>query len=418
MHSVFTPVRRFGASCFLLAGALFAQALHAEEAERYNIAPQRFALLDQAMQAQIDQQKLAGIDLLVYQDGEVLHRKLTGYQELESRQPLAEDTLYKIFSLTKPITGTALLMLFEQGKFQLDDPVERYLPQFEGMQVAREDGPDGQPLTEPANHPITIRELMNHTAGFTYGRFSESQVDTLYVKKDIQNPDTTLADMVDKLARIPLRQQPGTLWHYSVSVDVQARLVEVLSGMAFDEFLERHIFEPLGMEDTGFYVPEEQAARLAFSYQPSEQGLVRQSNDFFLRSHRFLNGGGGLISSMDDYLRFARMLLNEGELDGVRILKAETVRMMASDQLPPEVEGPNWAPGNRFGLNVAVVNDSPAAQYLPEGTYWWWGIQGTWMWVDPANRIITLGMMQNTDYRHSRVVHGTVSNILYRPAGQ
>jgi CubicO group peptidase (beta-lactamase class C family) len=419
MLSVLPSARRFGANCLMLtAAALFAQALHAEPANHYTIAPQRLAMLDQAMQAQIDQGKLAGIDILIYQDGEVIHRKLTGYQELDSRKPLAEDTLYKIFSLTKPITGTALLMLYEQGKFQLDDPVELYLPQFKGMQVAKEDGPDGRPVTEPAQHPLTIRELMNHTAGFTYGRFSESQVDALYVKEDIQNPDTTLADMIEKLAVIPLRQQPGTQWHYSVSVDIQARLVEVLSGMSFDAFLEQNIFKPLGMKDTGFYVPADKAERLAVSYRPSEDGLQPLPNDFFLRKPNFLNGGGGLISSMDDYLRFARMLLNEGELDGVRLLQAETVRLMASDQLPKQVEGPNWAPGNRFGLNVAVVNDSSAAQYLPEGTYWWWGIQGPWMWVDPANGIITLGMMQNTDYRHSRVVHGTVSNILYRPAEQ
>lgn len=418
MLSVSPSARRFGARCLFWTAVVFSPAVHADEANRYTIAPQRLALLDQAMQAQVDQGKLAGIDMLIYQDGEVVHRKLTGYQNLESRTPLAEDTLYKIFSLTKLITGTALLMQYDQGKFQLDDPVEQYLPQLKGLQVASEDGPDGQPITEPAQHPVTIRELMNHTAGFTYGRFSESQVDALYVKEDIQNPDTTLADMMEKLARIPLRQQPGTQWHYSISVDIQARLVEVLSGMTFDAFLEQNVFQPLGMKDTGFYVPAEKAARLAVSYQPTEEGLKPMPNDFFLRKPNFLNGGGGLISSMDDYLRFARMLLNEGELDGVRILKPETVRMMASDQLPAQVSGPNWAPGNRFGLNVAIVNDSPAAQYLPEGTYWWWGIQGTWVWIDPTNRIITLGMMQNTDYRHSRVVHGTVSNILFRPAGQ
>lgn len=418
MLSVSPSARRFGARCLFWTAVVFSPAVHADEANRYTIAPQRLALLDQAMQAQVDQGKLAGIDMLIYQDGEVVHRKLTGYQNLESRTPLAEDTLYKIFSLTKLITGTALLMQYDQGKFQLDDPVEQYLPQLKGLQVASEDGPDGQPITEPAQHPVTIRELMNHTAGFTYGRFSESQVDALYVKEDIQNPDTTLADMMEKLARIPLRQQPGTQWHYSISVDIQARLVEVLSGMTFDAFLEQNVFQPLGMKDTGFYVPAEKAARLAVSYQPTEEGLKPMPNDFFLRKPNFLNGGGGLISSMDDYLRFARTLLNEGELDGVRILKPETVRMMASDQLPAQVSGPNWAPGNRFGLNVAIVNDSPAAQYLPEGTYWWWGIQGTWVWIDPTNRIITLGMMQNTDYRHSRVVHGTVSNILFRPAGQ
>lgn len=389
----------------------------AQDSEVYRISEPRLQRLSQVMHEQVADGKLAGIATLVWQDGKIVHRQQSGYQNLDTQTPLAENTIYKIFSLTKPITGTALLMLFEEGMFQLDDPVERYLPELEGLRVAVGEGPDGQPQTEAADHPLTIRELMTHTAGFTYGRFSQSQVDELYVSADIQNIDSTLADMVTTLGTMPLRQQPGTLWHYSVAVDVQARLIEVLSGMAFDAFLQQRIFTPLKMVDTGFYVPQGKQDRLAVSYTVDpEKGLQAFPNEPWLSRPSFLNGGGGLVSSMDDYLRFARMLLNQGELEGARILNPDTVQMMRSNQLPEGVAGPDWAPGNLFGLNVAVVSDTVPAGYLPADTYWWWGIHGPWVWIDPNNQIIVLGMMQNTDYRHSRVIHGTASHILYRPA--
>lgn len=381
----------------------------------YRISTARLDQLADAMQAEVDRAKLAGIATLVFQDDKVVHRHHAGFQDLAARKPLGDDSLYKIFSLTKPITGVAVLMLYEDGKLELDDPVAQYLPALKDLRVASQEGADGQPITEPAAHPVTIRELMTHTGGFSYGPFSQSQVDTLYSNAKLLDPDSTLAEMVDKLAKIPLRQQPGTQWHYSVSVDIQARLVEVVSGMPFDAFLKRRIFDPLRMPDTDFYAPPHKAARLATSYRPGEGGLQPLPNTPYLSKPALLSGGGGLISSLDDVLRFARMLLNEGELDGTRLLKADTVRMMASDQLPAQVAGPGWAPGNRFGLNVAVVSDPAKAGHLPLGTYWWWGIQGTWMWVDPGNRIITLGMLQNTDYQYSMALHRTVSRMLYGP---
>lgn len=409
-----SATRRLRIACCLLGSAFLSQSVLADPAASHKVSAERLDMLSQAAQAQVDKGKLAGIATLVYQDGKVVHRKQHGYQDLENKVPLSEDTLYKIFSLTKPVTGTAMLMLYEEGKFQLDDPVEKYLPELKGLEVAKEAGPNGQPITEPADHPVTIRELMTHTAGFTYGYFSESQVDDLYKKANIFDRESTLEETVDKLAKIPLRQQPGTEWHYSVSVDVQARLVEVLSGMTFDAFLKERIFTPLGMNDTDFYVPEDKVERLAVSYQPEEEGgLTPLPNTQHFTKPKMLNGGGGLISSMDDYLRFARMLLNEGELDGVRLLKPETVQAMRSNQLPEGVDAisPIY-PGNQFGLNVAVVADAEKA-VLPEGTIWWWGVQGPWAWIDPVNGIITLGMMQNTDYRHSIGVHRTFTKILY-----
>ena len=400
-------------SFWLALGCLLVStALQAEVAQQPIVA-ERFQLLDQALQAEVDQGRLAGIDILVEQDGKLLHRSRHGYQDIAADVPLAADSLYKIFSLTKPVTSVAMLMLQEQGKLSLDDPLAKYLPEFDNLQVAVADGPDGQPQTAAPSHAPTLRELMNQTAGFSYGVFSQSQVDTLYLKADLFNRDQTLADMVSKLAKLPLLNQPGTVWNYSLSVDIQARVIEVVSGQPYDQFLAENIFQPLGMSDTGYHVSATQASRLAVSYQPGENGLEPQDNSQYLSKPALIQGGSGLISSMDDYLRFARMLLNGGELDGVRILSTESIADMRRDQLPQDVDGPSWAPGNRFGLNVAVVDDSVTAGHLPVGTYWWWGIQGPWMWVDPANNRIVLGMMQNTDYRHSRVVHGTVSHILF-----
>ena len=399
-------------SWLALACLLFTSVLHAETVAP-PIAPERLQMLEQALQAEVDQGRLAGIAVLVEQDGKLLHRSQHGYQDIAGDVPLAEDTLYKIFSLTKPVTSVAMLMLQEQGKLSLDDPLAKYLPEFADLQVAIADGPDGIPQTAAPSHAPTLRELMNQTAGFSYGVFSQSQVDTLYLKADLFNTKQTLEEMVSKLAKLPLLNQPGTVWNYSLSVDIQARVVEVVSGQPYDQFLAENIFQPLGMKDTGYHVRSEQAPRLAVSYKPGDKGLEPQDNTQYLTKPKLTQGGSGLISSMDDYLRFAHMLLNGGELDGVRLLSAESIKEMAHDQLPAEVDGPNWAPGNRFGLNVAVVEDSAKAGHLPVGTYWWWGIQGPWMWIDPSNNRIVLGMMQNTDYRHSRVVHGTVSRILF-----
>lgn len=404
-----TSLRPF--SLLALAALLLSPWLQAEP-----VSAPRLGMLEQAMQAEVDAGRVAGIATLVWEQDQIVHRQQLGYQDIASQTPLAEDTLYKIFSLTKPVTAVAVLMLVEEGKLDLDAPLENYLPQFKNLQVASDlaADPDNLP-TEPARHAPTVRELMNYTAGFTYGRFSESAVDTLYQRADLFRRDITLEQLVDRLAALPLRQQPGTQWHYSFSIDIQARLVEVISGQPYDRFLAERLFKPLGMQDTAYYVGADKAARLATSYQPGEDGLQALPRDHWLSKPDLIMGGSGLVSSMDDYLRFARMLLNGGTLDGVRILQPETVEMMRSRQLPEDVAGPAWAPGNTFGLNVAVVDEPAAAGYLPAGTFWWWGIEGPWAWIDPDNQRIVLGMLQSTDYRHSRVIHNTVSQILFRP---
>lgn len=386
--------------------------------------PQRFEHLTRQLQAEVEQGHLAGIAVLVADRQQVLYRHNAGFADLQQRQPLADDSLYKLFSLTKPVTAVALLMLHDEGKFALDDPLEQHLPEFRGLQVARRDGPDGLPVTEAPAHKVTLREVLSHTGGFTYGRFSQSQVDSLYVARQVQQPGLDYRQRMQRLAQIPLRQQPGTLWHYSVSAEIQAALVERLSGMPYQAFVEKRILTPLQMRDTGFALSPGQAARLARSYASDAEGRLQplpQAPYLSAPQHAsggggFDDGSGGLMAPIDDYLKFARLLLGDGETNGVRLLKPETARLMRSNQLPPGVEAISpFYPGNQFGLGAAVVSDSAAAGHLPQGTFWWWGVQGPWMWVDAHNGLITLGMLQHSDYRHSRKVHGQVSAILYGP---
>ncbi len=351
------------------------------------------------------------------QHGNVLHLKSIGLQDVENRVPMTKDTIFRIYSMTKPIAGTALMMLYDEGRFKLSDPVENYIPEFRNLQVAKQDGPDGMPITEPMNHPMTIRELMSHSGGLTYGFFSQSQVDTLYVKANVMDRNSTLKEMILKLSNIPLWAQPGTKWQYSVSVDVQGYLVEVLSKMPLDRYLEEKIFKPLSMIDTAFYVPADKAPRLARYYKLNRDGkLVSEPNKDYLQEPVLLSGGGGLVSTVSDYMRFARMHLNGGELDGVRILSKKSTQLMRQKQLDDTVNasGNLIGNGNTFGLDFAVVNDSARAANQPEGNYWWWGIAGTWFWIDPRNDFIFIGMIQTRDVRQSIGLHNYSKRLIYK----
>ena len=302
--------------------------------------------------------------------------------------------------MTKPIAGVALMTFYDEGAFTLDDPVAKFIPQFKDLKVAVGEGPEGQPEVADADHDMTIRELVSHTGGLTYGFFSRSQVDTLYQQADVLNRDSTLKEMVAKLGGIPLRQQPGSAWHYSVSVDVQGYLVEVLGGKPFDQVLEERVFEPLGMQDTAFWVSDDKAARLAALYrQDASGGLVPMPSEY-LTEPKLFSGGGGLVSTAIDYARFCQMLLNGGELDGVRILKPATVALMQSNQLPGGIEfiNPRVAtPGNTFGIDFAIVAqpDGSTDHARAKGEVWWYGIGGTWFGINPVEDLFIVGMIQN-----------------------
>ena len=376
------------------------------------------------LQARIDEGKLSGAVVMVAQGGEVLMHEAMGYQNVEDQVPMSTDTIFRIFSMTKPVTGTALMMLWDEGKFQLDDPVEMHLPELAGMQVFIEQNEDGSWVTEPADHPMTVRELMSHTGGLAYTPpLSRGPVAEAYSRAGIMNlTGATLAESMPALQDIPLSYQPGSQWVYSISVDVQGYMVERLSGMRFGEFLETRIFQPLGMVDTGFSVKPENAARLSRQYAPNNDGTLRRTdnrpglaNFDFLSPPKFESGGGGLTSTAADYMRFVQMHLGGGELNGVRILSEAAVSQMRANQLPEAVANIGQLyPGNVFGLDFAIVENSDSYQGASEGTHWWWGIAGSWFWIDPVENICFIGMIQNDDILYSLQVHAAARAAIYQ----
>lgn len=376
------------------------------------------------LQARIDEGKLSGAVVMVAQDGEVLMHEAMGYQNVEDQVPMSTDTIFRIFSMTKPITGTALMMLWDEGKFRLDDPVEMHLPELAGMQVFVGQNEDGSWVTEPADHPMTVRELMSHTGGLVYTPpLSQGPVAEAYATAGIMNlTGATLAESMPALKDIPLSYQPGSQWVYSISVDVQGYMVERLSGMRFSEFLETRIFQPLGMVDTGFSVKPENAARLSRQYAPNNDGTLRRTdnrpglaNFDFLSPPKFESGGGGLTSTAADYMRFVQMHLGRGELNGVRILSEAAVAHMRANQLPEAVANIGQLyPGNVFGLDFAIVENSDSYQGASEGTHWWWGIAGSWFWIDPVENIGFIGMIQNDDILYSLQVHAAARAAVYK----
>ena len=376
------------------------------------------------LQARINEGKLSGAVVMIAQHGETLMHEAMGYQNVEDQVPMSTDTIFRIFSMTKPVTGTALMMLWDEGKFQLDDPVEMHLPELAGMQVFVEQNDDGSWATEPTGHPMTVRELMSHTGGLAYTPpLSQGPVAEAYARAGIMNlTGATLAESMPALRDIPLSYQPGTQWVYSISVDVQGYMVERLSGMRFGEFLETRIFQPLGMADTGFSVKPENANRLSRQYAPNSDGSLRRTdnrpglaNFDFLRPPEFESGGGGLTSTARDYMKFVQMHLNKGELNGVRILSEAAVAQMRANQLTDAVANIGQLyPGNVFGLDFAIVEDPDAYQGASEGTHWWWGIAGSWFWIDPVENIGFIGMIQNDDILYSLQVHAAARTAIYK----
>jgi CubicO group peptidase (beta-lactamase class C family) len=374
-------------------------ALEQATPESVGMDSARLSRVTDAMQELVDEGRLAGVVTAAVRDNKLVHFESVGYRDLETQDPMRNDAIFRIYSMSKPITGVAMMILYEEGKFRLSDPVEQYLPEFKDLQVFAGVDEDGNLITEPQEHKMTIRELMSHTGGLSYGVFSRSPVDSLYLEADILDANQTMDEFIGKLGDIPLRQQPGSQWHYSVSVDVQGALVERLSGQRFGDFLEQRIFEPLGMTDTDFHVPEEKVSRFAQVYNYDDNGELVAREGFeganFLMDPEFESGGGGLVGSTMDYLRFSQMLLNGGELDGVRILAPLTVDLMHRNQLPAGFkEDGMGTPGTAFGLDFAVIEDPVEAESYSKGEYYWGGAAGTWFWIDPVEDLIFVGMIQ------------------------
>jgi CubicO group peptidase (beta-lactamase class C family) len=367
-------------------------------AESEGMSAERLSRLSTGMKELIEQGRLAGSVTMVSRHGRVVEFDAAGKRDIAANMPMQKDSIFRIYSMSKPITGVAMMMLFEEGKWQLNDPVAKYIPEFAKLKVYGTDANNNVVMKDQA-HPLTMRELMSHSGGFTYGFFSNTPVDKLQLEADVLNTTNTLDEFVKRVAKLPLNSQPGTEWHYSISVDIQGYIVQKLSGMPFEEYLEKRIFKPLGMVDTAFYVPNEKLNRFAEFYSYDKDGKLQAVgvkeglNHDFAAKPAMSSGGGGLVSTATDYMRFCQMLLNGGQLDGVRLLSPLTVELMRTNVLAPNI--PILAPGAGFGLDFAVYTDPVAAGgYFGKGTYFWGGAAGTWFWIDPVNDLIVLGMIQ------------------------
>ena len=349
------------------------------------LSKEKLTEISGAIQKYIDNNETGGAMTMVARKGEVVHFETYGMQNKKAGTPVAENTIFRIFSMTKPITTTALMMLYEEGKVKLDDPVEKYIPEFADVKVYHK---DGQQL--PAKNKMTVRHILSHSSGLSYG-WDPTPVDTMYQKANFWF-SASLKQMIQKIASLPLNFEPGTQWKYGVSTDVAGYLVEVISGQPFDQFLKEHIFEPLKMEDTGFHVPEDKHARLATVYSKDKEGNLIEMHtptvDHFYQPAPYASGGGGLVSTASDYMTFAQMLLNGGEINGVRILKKETVDMMRSNQL---ADGVKYGPGKSFGLGFDIMMDVEKAEGIgSNGTYSWSGLANTYFWIDPEQEMVLM----------------------------
>jgi CubicO group peptidase (beta-lactamase class C family) len=366
--------------------------------ESEGMSAERLARLNAGMKELVDNGRLAGVVTMVSRHGKVVEFDAVGKRDIAANAPMQKDSIFRIYSMSKPITGVAMMILFEEGKWQLNDPVAKYIPEFAKLKVYSTEA-GGNVVLKDQNHPVTMRELMSHSGGFTYGFFSQTAVDKMQMEADLLNPNNTLDEFIKRVAKLPLNSQPGTEWHYSISVDIQGYIVQKLSGMPFEEFLEKRIFKPLGMSDTAFYVPKEKLNRFAEFYSYDNDGKLKAVgvkeglNHDFAAKPALSSGGGGLVSTATDYMRFCQMLVNGGQLDGVRLLSPLTVELMRTNVLAPSV--PILAPGAGFGLDFAIYTDPVAAGgYYGKGSYWWGGAAGTWFWIDPVNDLIVLGMIQ------------------------
>jgi CubicO group peptidase (beta-lactamase class C family) len=318
---------------------------------------------------------------------------------------MQKDSIFRIYSMSKPVTGVAMMMLYEEGKWQLDEPVAKYIPEFAKLKVYTGKNEDGSVKTEDARRSMTMRELMTHTAGLGYVLNPNNPVDRMIIDNKVLNQDAPLQSMIDGLGKTPLLAQPGTRWSYSIAVDVQGYLIEKLSGKTFGEFAKTRIFDPLGMKDTGFYVPKEKLSRLAQVHVGNGAAMAVAPRPDPTVVPLGPSGGGGLFSTAMDYARFTEMLLAGGQFEGKRLLAPRTVEMMRTNHVREEPLK-TMAPGTGWGMDFQVVMDAAmAGDSVSNGTFSWWGIAGTWFWIDPVQDLSFVGMVQHQNTQATTPIH-------------
>lgn len=406
----------------LLVQSLPAEVLPAASPDQTGLSRERLARIARTMNQHVEANHVSGAIGLIARRGKIGYFETYGFQDKESAKPMPKDAIFRIYSMTKAITGVAVMTLYEEGKFFLTDPLSKYLPEFASMRVAvdKTDPVTGTHTyyTVPAERPITIRDLLRHTSGLDYAGPKDEQGNLIFTQLKVQEPGINLAEMMKRLAKAPLVHQPGSTFHYSLSIDVLGRLVEVASGQPLDQFFEERIFRPLGMKDTAFYVPEEKWNRLVTLDTPNPDGTIRRSTaaaqDSYKRKPSLFLGGAGVASTAMDYARFCQMLLNGGDLDGKRLLSRKSVELMATDhlgELPRIGGGGAVQQGYGFGLTFAVNLDPGRAGSLgSKGEYNWGGAAGTRFWIDPKEQMV--GVFMINILPHTNLPYGSEFKLL------
>jgi len=400
--------------------------------ESVGFSTERLNRLHSYIQNEVDSKQLAGAITLLARHGKIVDLRTYGMRNVATSTPMSIDTIFRDYSMTKPVTGVAMMILYEQGKWLPSDPIAKFIPEFAGLKVFNGFDATGKMLLADPDHAPLMRELMTHTAGFTYGN-ADTPVDKLVHDNLKLSSQPGLQAAIDALAQIPLLYQPGTRWVYSPSMDIQGYIVEKLSGQSLPDFMHDRIFAPLGMKDAGFYVPADKRGRFAAGYHEEKGQLIAESTTNgipvdYATQPGAASGGGGLVSTIEDYYRFAQMLANGGELGGARILALSTVKLMTSNHLPAAMLTGQFGigqhimrPGFGYGYDCAVVYDPPEANLSDgKGTFFWDGAAGTWFWVDPANDIVFVGMIQRrtSPDNHALLyrVHALVDQALVDPS--
>ena len=405
-------MKRLATICCLLAYLpLQAKDIPLNRPESVGMSSTKLAQAKAITQRLVDEKQIAGAVTLVARRGKIVQFHATGVRDADSGKPMQRDTIFRIYSMSKAITTAAAMQLWEAGKFKLDDPVSKFIPEFKDLRLENGDLPQRE---------MTVRDLMRHTSGLSYGFLGAQD----YRQAKIGDRDHTLAEDITALSKLPLRCEPGTKFIYSVSTDVLGRLIEILSGEVFDDYLAKSLFRPLGMPDTGFFVPAEKADRFAASHRMGRGGKLKvadaAASSHFLTRPTFLSGGGGLVSTTGDYFRFCQAILNGGELEGSRILKEETVAMMTQNQMPESAMpiGIGEArSGFGFGLGFSVVVEQsgwdPGARI---GEFGWGGAASTHYWMSPKDELLVITMRQFMPYQRTleqqlkKVIYGSLEN--------